>query len=539
MQITAYPYQPDTLPFSKLFLDYLENYSSLDDFFNGDPHQISSLTKQADKQSYKYSRQDLVTCLREFNATFHESEQLLENVERFADEKAVAIVTGQQLNILGGPLLIIFKTLTAIYHAKRLEDEMGKPVIPVFWLGDEDHDYQEIKDLIVPTRESYRTLSFESHVAEPHAVADITLSEDINDFKKQIEEILFDTDFSESLWGLLDTCYTNGASFVNAFGNLIAALFAKHGLVLAGSNSPLIKNHIKEGLIKAVEKRSQIEQKLEEQTKKIDQRYHQQVHLSGSNLFYLDPEAGRLKINLDDGNWTTQSGLKWQTSQLIEDINEQPEKFSPNVFLRPVLQDYLLPTVGYVAGPGEVSYYAQMKQVYPVFDLNMPVILPRFNATIVESAINRILKKVPFKMFEYRQRIEDLETQYVKKSNSTNIDKLFGIWKNQIQELSDENAQKIAEIDPTLKKSVGSAKAVYFGELDKLKGKLHSAMKKRERIQIDRIARIKDHLFPADNLQERVFASIYFMNKYGLDVWDELLDNMDEDHFKQHNLIYL
>jgi len=434
--------------------------------------------------------------------------------------------------------------------------------IPVFWLGDEDHDYEEIKDLALPTRDSYQTLSFEPPVNKPHAVADITLNGNILEFKKQIKELLFDTDFSDSLWNLLDTCYEEGQSFANAFGNLISILFAKHGLVLAGSNTPLIKNHIKDGLILAVEKRSLIEQQLEKQSKKVDQKYHQQVHLSGSNLFYLDLDAGRIKISLselsgsnlfyldldagrikislsEEGIWSTNSGKQWQTDELIRHVKEKPEKFSPNVFLRPILQDYLLPTVGYVAGPGEVSYYAQMKNVYSVFGLNMPIILPRLSGTIIESAIDRIINKLPFEMYEYQQRIEDLETKYVKNSNSTDIDKLFGIWKQQVQELSDQNAQKVGEIDPTLKKSVGSAKAVYFGELDKLKGKLHSSMKKRERIQMDRIARIKDHLFPEDNLQERVFASIYYMNKYGLDVWDDLLTAMEDEHLQQHNLIFL
>lgn len=540
MHITPYQRHLNTLPFSKLFQEYLNNYSSLEEFFNGNPHQCSSLIQRADEISYKYPRVDLVTCLSEFNKRFKASDQLQKNVERFADESAVAIVTGQQLNIMGGPLLIIYKTVTAIYQAKRLERESGRPVIPVFWLGDEDHDYEEIKNIVLPTRESYQALSFDPPVKEPHAVADMTLNGNIQAFKNQLKEILFDTDFSESLRNLLDICYAEGESFANAFGNFIGTLFAKHGLVLAGSNTPLIKNHIKDGLIRAVEKRSLIEQQLQSQSKKVDEIYHQQVHLSGSNLFYLDSSEGRIKIHLsEEGIWTTNSGKQWETDELINHIKNQPEKFSPNVFLRPVLQDYLLPTVGYVAGPGEVSYYAQMKNVYPVFDLNMPVILPRFNATIIESAIDRIINKLPFEIYEYQQRIEDLESRYVKDSNSTDIDRLFGVWKQQIQELSDQNAEKVGEIDPTLKKSVGSAKAVYFGEIDKLKGKLHSSIKKRERIQMDRIARIKDHLFPEDNLQERVFASIYYMNKYGLDIWDDLLAAMEDEHLQQHNLIYL
>lgn len=537
MQITSYSFQD--LPLSELFQAYNCNYDSLSEFFNGDPHDINSLAKQAQNVNYRYPRSELVTCLKEFNKQFEESDRLLQNIERFADEDSVAIVTGQQLNMLGGPTMIVYKTLTAILQARELEKKLGSPVVPVFWLGDEDHDYEEIQDVVALTRDSYRKFSFDPPDEAPHAVADMQLNGQIEDFKNEISEYLYDTDFSDTLWQLIDRCYKPGKSFVYAFGSFMAQMFAKHGIVLAGSNTTLIKDHIKEGLITAVEERKQVEENLAHQSKKIDDKYHQQVKLSGSNLFYLDPDAGRMKINLNGERWHTDNGNTWSTEELTQHITDHPERFSPNVFLRPVLQDFLLPTAGYVAGPGEVAYYAQMKEVYPVFDLSMPIIVPRFNATIIESAIDRILKKLPFELHEYQQRIEDLETRYVKQKDAVNLDRLFGEWKQHIQELSDEKAEIVAGIDPTLKKSVGSAKAVYFGELDKLQGKLHRSMKQSEKLQLDRIAKIKDQIFPEDTLQERVVSSIYFMNKYGVDVWDRLLENMEMGQLPRHNLIYL
>jgi len=533
------PYELTKLPVNKLFETYLKDFEKLSDFFTGDPHEVDSLVQQARQIEYKYPRSDLITCLTEFNKQFRETDQLLENIKRFNDDKAVAIVTGQQLNMMGGPLMIVFKTLTAIFQARLLEKEWGHPVVPVFWLGDEDHDYDEISNVTILNRDSYRTFKFETPEKQQHAVADLILNGQIDDFKQQIRDSMFKTDFTDELWKMLDDCYKSGVTFSRAFGNMIAHLFADHGLVLSGSNSILIKDHIKDGLICAVKHRKNIEEKLQHSTDKVDREFHQQVKLSGSNLFYLHPEKGRFKINLEGDIWSTETGESWNSDKLIKEIENNPHCFSPNVFLRPVLQDYLLPTAGYVAGPGEVSYYAQMKDVYPVFDLRMPVILPRFNATVIESAIDRIINKLPFQLHEYLDRIEDLETRYIKHKDTVNLDRIFGEWKQKIQVLSDEKANVVAGIDPTLKKSVGSAKAVYFGELDKIKGKLNSSMKKNERIQMDRIARIKEQLFPKDSLQEREVASIYFMNKYGLDIWDKLLNNLEPEYFKQHNLVYL
>jgi bacillithiol biosynthesis cysteine-adding enzyme BshC len=238
-----------------------------------------------------------------------------------------------------------------------------------------------------------------------------------------------------------------------------------------------------------------------------------------------------------DDTWSIPD-KRWSTSQLEDEIESNPERFSPNVFLRPICQDQLLPVAAYVGGPGEIAYYAQMKAFYDVFDHKMPVILPRFSITIFESAIDRILEKLPFDWSHYRERIEDLEKEFVEASESVNIEKIFGIWRSQIDELSRAKREEIGEIDPSLKGSVGKAKAAYFSELDKLKGKVYRSVKDQEQVQLDRIRRIKHNLFPNNNLQEREIAFVYFMNKYGTDIWGNLLSELKDeepfDHFTLH-----
>ena len=533
------PADTSRLPFKKLFLDYLSDFDALSDFYEVNPHDHDGVAEYLASYKFQGDRDAVADLLEEFNSDFEASEQLISNIQRLRADDAVTITTGQQLNLFGGPLMIVFKTLTAIYQAKKLEKATGRPVVPIFWLADEDHDYEEICEFFLLTRDSYTKERYSSPTDAPVPVSEITFDERIDECKEAVRDDLFDTDFSDKLWSILDACYKPGCNFRRAFANIIASLFAEQGIVLAGSHHRGIKQHLKEELKIAVNRHEQIHKALNSASRSIKQAYHQQVELHASNLFYLDPEQGRLKIKLQDGIWSAGEDYHWQTDELVAQLDQHPERFSPNVFLRPILQDKLLPNIGYVGGPGEVSYFGQMKELYPIFDRKMPVIFPRFTGTIVESPIQRILEKLPFEIYEYQQRIEDLESEYIDQQEGADIERIFGEWKGEIQKLSDRKAEEIAEIEPTLKKAAGSAKATYFNELDRLKGKLHRAIKQEEQTQLDRIAKIKDQIFPEDTLQERVIGHIYVMNKYGLDIWDRLLQQFEDDHFTAHQLIRL
>jgi len=339
---------------------------------------------------------------------------------------------------------------------------------------------------------------------------------------------------------LLDQCFQDDYSFFEAFGLFISRLFSKHGLILAGSNHPDVKNATSKYIKASIEKADTIREQLEKNTGKIAEKYHQQVTLYDSNLFYFDEGNRRTKISRNGNSWKTDGSIQWSTVELLDEIEAHPDRFSPNVFLRPILQDALLPTVGYVAGPGETAYYGQMKSMYQCFDMKMPIIFPRLSATLVEPAIDRIMGELPFEFHEYGERIEDLESDYVDRTDQHEIEAIFEEWQSRVEKVSDIKKKDIAEIDPTLEAAAEKATSIYINELNKLKGKVYRSVKKQDQTQIDRIRRIKANLFPGGGLQERTVAGIFFMNKYGLDVWDELLNTLDpKEEFDHHKLVYL
>lgn len=540
MQKKNYSFQQ--LPFSQLFQTYVSDFPKLNSFYQTNPFDEEAIKKHVQDFQFDGNRQRLVEILEHFNIPFDLDERAQENIRRLEEEDALVIVTGQQMGIYGGPLYTVLKTISTIHLSRQMEDLLDRPVIPIFWLADEDHDYDEVSKLNLLNRDEFQSCALPSRSQPLPPVANITLPDDeLTAFKEKVQSALFETDFSSDLWELLDSCYESGRTFGEAFGHLISRLFSKHGVVMAGSNYREVKSLVSDTLKRSISDVEGIKHCLQKKTEEIGEAFHQQVTLYDSNLFYLTENGQRIKINrADENHWSVDNGWEWTTEELLKDIEEHPEQYSPNVFLRPIVQDRLLPTLGYVAGPGEIAYYGQMKGLYSCFDMEMPVIFPRMSATILGPAIDRIFDELPFAFHDYSQRIEDLESAYVEQSDQIDIEEVFSDWKEKVEAIAKPKREEVAEVDSTLDGAAGKATAVYFGELDKLKGKVYRAVKQQDETQLKRIRKIHKHLFPEGSLQERSIASIYFMNKFGLDIWDELLAQLEDgEDFSQHKLIYV
>ena len=539
MNLKNHPFS--TLPFTELFRDYIENFSNLREFFDTDPHSEKEISEFVNHFSYPESREIIVENLIHFNERFDASERVLNSVKMLEQKNALAVVTGQQLTLYGGPLYTIFKIISAIVTAKRWEKKFDVPVIPVFWMADEDHDYEEISELGILGKDQIEKIKFPFDPNGEPPVGGIKLDTELEQFREEIIEHQFDTDFTHSLWKSLDQCYKKGRTVENAFGRWILTLFGKHGLILAGSADSRIKEHFSPILERAVERADDHYRELQFKSRELTEKgYHQQVHLNPSNLFRLDDDGNRVKLTRSDEEWNDeQNGLRWNKKELLGEIQDQPERFSPNVFLRPIFQSRLLPCAGYIAGPGEIAYYAQMRSYYEDFSLRMPVIVPRYSGTLIESGVERIMEKLPFEFPEYDQRIEDLESEYIDQADTPDVERIFGEWKHKISEINGEKTQKVKEIDPTLKGASEKITSFTHNELDKLKGKVYRSLKDQEETQIKRIRKIKNQLFPEQNLQEREIAFIYFMNKYGMDIWDDLMELLENEDSTTHKVIYL
>ncbi len=532
--MTKDSYSFEKLPFSKLFKTYTKDFSKLQDFYQYNPFDESSVAAKATATTKVATHNAYVNALASYHQELdiNQEKQLL----KLGENGSLAIVTGQQLGMYGGPVFTIYKTITTILLAKQWEKKLGVPIVPVFWLADEDHDFDEVAWFGVSGNEEFTKVIYDE-VSTGALVSEYTISDSINSFKSEIKELFIDTDFSTGLWKLYDECFTEGATFASAFAKMMDSMFGKHGLLIAGSNSKEIKSILPQTFSDSITKHNQIHDAINEQSELLASEYHSQVVLGDTNLFYLDEERRRVKIERSQSSW--KAGDKdWSEESITDEITSAPENFSPNVFLRPIIQDQLLPTLGYVAGPGETAYYGQMKTLYPIFGLEMPVIFPRLSGTLLESGIERIMEKLPFELNTYSERIEDLDSKYVLLSESHDIEALFDIWKQKIKTISDNPSEIIRDIDASLDGTVGKTISGFDTALDNLKGKVYRSVKQQEHTQLQRIRKIKAQLYPGGGLQERMVSFMYFMNKYGINVWDEVLEQFeDEDLNLSHHYI--
>tara|TARA_R110000868_G_scaffold37111_1_gene131262 strand:- start:479 stop:2089 length:1611 start_codon:yes stop_codon:yes gene_type:complete len=514
------------LPFSKLFNTYVEDFSILSDFYTVNPFNNESVKTKADTIDKSENKKEFIKGLDEYHRYLGISKDQKRQLSKFSEEDSLVIVTGQQLGVYGGPLFTVYKTITTILLARKWEKELGKPVVPVFWLADEDHDFEEIASIGIPDYDAFRSIGLKQESnGQPVSVQQIQAT--IKEFTQNVKSGLPETDFTDALFTMLEEYYSEGKSHVQAFAQLINSWFAGEGLLIVGSNFEPIKRLLAETFSKSISKSDEIFKSLNLKSVELDKEFHRQVVVSESNLFYLDPSQGRLKLEKNNDTWIAGS-LTLSEEKLVSMIEKNPENFSPNVFLRPVIQDKLLPTLGYVAGPGELSYYGQMKNLYPIFDLEMPIIFPRLSITFIESGIERIMEKLPFEMCSYNQRIEDLVAAYVDQTNTKDIEGVFSNWKDAITEIAENPNEFIKEIDPTLEGTTGKVVAGFSNEIDKLKGKVYRSLKQQEQTQLNRIAKIKSQLFP-NGLQERSVTPIFFMNKYGNEIWTNILKDFEKE----------
>lgn len=499
------------LPFSALFKGYTSGDSRLAPFFEHYPVHRTSLIDAARTHHWSGDRAALVRILTDINTPFQPHPAAMENIRRLGQDGALAMVTGQQLTVFGGPLFTIYKLITAIVMARNVEAKIGKPVIPVFWMADEDNDYEEIAGIGFPSKGGWfsDTLAPDSHI--PRSAGFLNVGSDIDRLMSSVDEVLTPGDHHDAILTLLRESYGSGVSHPAAFGSLLTRLFSKHGLILAGSTSSTAKALLAPAMIRYTERHEACRVALETSSDAISNVFHAQAAVGGTLLFEHSPTQGRVKIDRI-------------TPELIERIRISPELFSPNVFLRPILQDTLLPTLAYIGGPGEIAYYAQMKAFYEVIECRMPVILPRFSATVVEGNIRRNLDDSLLPWTAHNRRVEDLDADVLRTSDAPDVDSNLKRWRTELERIHVEHGTWIAEVDATLAASAESVLKEQQNALEKLRQKLMRALKQKEETRLRRSRQIRESLFPNGNLQEREWAMIHVMNRYGPAIWDELIE---------------
>jgi len=522
-------YEAFRQPPSALFRHYLSGVEPATRFYAGASRNLRAIGEAAEG-TLRYSR-DLASVTAALVRQQRErgAEQAAEAASRLASPGAVAVVTGQQAVLFGGPLFVLFKALAVLRVAEELERERGVPAVPVFWVASDDHDFAEIRQATVldgaGQLRSYRYNPRQEPIGQP--ASRIVLDETIRSLLAELGEALPTGEHRDWLSERLASIYVPGRSLATAFGSLLSDLLP--GLVVLDPADPEIKALMLPVLLRELREGSPSSRcAAAVGTELIAAGYHQQVPVREGffNVFAM-MDGERRALAARDGLLEVRGTSRTLTlDEACGLLESDPARWSPGALLRPLAQDHLLPTAVYVGGPAEIAYHAQIGPSYAHFGIPRPVLLPRPSATLVESAQARALETEGLTLVDLEADPEGIVAQWARESYP-DVEAAFSKARESIEGRLEEVAETLAAIDPTLRGAAESARGRALHQLETLHEKSIRALKKRDRTRADRLRRTRDALFPGGSLQERGLGLVAPLARHGAAVIAEIRERLD------------
>jgi len=494
---------------SRLIRDYLSNFSSLASFYEHKP-DFKSIAKYARSVNFPAERRRQVAdVLRAQNALFGSSREAEKNIDRLA-AGAVAVVSGQQVGLFGGPAYSFYKALSAIQAAESLTDD-GIDAVPVFWMATEDHDVDEVRR--VAWFNEGELLQFELPQPEQDAipVGRVRLGPEVDELVGRAQPLV-----GETFGAYLHETYVPEATYGGAFAGLFARIFADFGLILLDPLDDRLHQIAGPILREALACRDELNDELLRRGKALEQAgYEPQVKVTSRSTLLFSLTSGKREV-ITASNGTFASGAtSLPREEWIELVEAEPENFSPNAILRPVMQDYLLPTVVYFGGPSEIAYFAQSHVLYEKLLQRMPVLLPRADFTLVDPKAERLLKKYHLDVEEVWGGSENLRKRMY---NSMVPKKLASEFDDHLQHI-DKRLKKlhkaIVKVDPTIQGTIARAEKRIRYQIEKLRHKTGAALDRHEK-QIEAHQKFLENLlYPQKGLQSRDLCFLPFLARWG------------------------
>ena len=456
--------------------------------------------------------------------------------ERLAAVRAgegFVVTGGQQPGFLGGPLYSLYKALTTVRLAETLEGLVGRPVAPLFWVASEDHDWEEsahawlvgvdneLHRLDVPEREGSGSLPLHR----------LPITDSVPELIARAGELLPDTDVAREALNLFREAYgESGTTLASGFQGVMERLLEPYGVLFVQAHDPVLKALSADLLAASVTESSTVERVLSERADALEAAgFPVQVPIlpDGVNLFVEGP-AGRERLYRDgDGFHLRHSELPLTREEVLARIRDTPDTVSPNVLLRPVVEALVFPTLAYVAGPGELAYFAQLGPMFDALGVDMPVIHPRFGATIVERKVGKVLEKFDVEQEMLRQPLHELAGQMAREEVPEDIRRALGEIRGALGRGASELTKASRELDPTLKGPIQHARSVALDAFSDAEKKILQALKRENHTTLEQLEKAQLHLFPEGKPQERVAGPLYYLARYGSDWVDEVAAGME------------
>jgi bacillithiol synthase len=503
-----------------LFLDYIDDFDKLKDFFSYPPYDEGSYRKHFERLvNRRYHRDVIADILKEQNRKFGNRELTISSIDRFRRDDTFVVFTGQQVGLFGGPLYTLYKAMTAINTARYLTMTTPYTFLPFFWIEGEDHDFEEVRTVRVINRSNeILQLSYEPEIPyQGQCVGEMVLDGNIGELIEQFDVETIPTEFKPEILEKLKECYEPGRTMSESFAMWMAYLLGPYGLILVDPSEARLKELALPVYHKALEKHeSDIMPAINRSSQKLkDTGYHVQVGHRPETLNFFYNKPRRTAFDGENGNYILRDAdRKFSKKELEDFLREEVKNFSPNVILRPQVQDHLFPTALYVAGPAEIAYFAQFAEIYDLFDTPMPIIYPRKSLTLVENRISRLMDKYGINSWDVFGNREELEKKILLREMPDDLRNALLDTRDNISRQLDVLQKSAEAFDPNLKGPLGKLKGRINREISQAESKITGSVEEKNRIITDQIDKIFNNLLPDGVMQERYLNILSFLYKY-------------------------
>ena len=517
---------PDCIPFSaiphttKLFSDFLSYDPKVRPFYPQAPDAGQVALRASVVPAGSSVHNQVADELERQNRAWGASEKTLSNIQRLR-EGAHAVVTGQQVGLFGGPLLSLFKVASVLALAKQVQSA-AVPCVPVFWMATEDHDLAEVNQALL-LRQDYQLAEFKATVeGKPDSpVAQVSFGAGTEELVKQAAFLLGETPVAD----LLRQCYCEGETFASAYAKLYTRLFGEHGLVLLDPVDRELHRIAAPLFVEAIQRAGELDDALLARNREISTAgYHEQVKVTAEStpLFAL-VEGARVPVHRVNGGFSIRK-KRIAEHALLRQIADRPEDFSANVLLRPVLQDYWLPTLAYIGGPAEIAYFAQLGAVYEKLLGRVTMVLPRMSATLLDTKSEKLLNRYEVDLEDLFHGEAPLRDELARRSLPPELKLDFESGLLAVEEAMQRISESLHKLDPTLVEAASRAAKKMRYQVGRLEKRAAQAELRKEDVLGRQAAQIENSLYPKKTLQEREISGVHYLARHGVELIDRLIE---------------
>lgn len=461
---------------------------------------------------------------------FLASEAAADRLDDLFADGAICVTTGQQPGLLTGPLYTLYKGLSAVALARRCERLLDRPVVPVFWVAGDDHDFAEANHIHLLTTDNeveQLTLRERAEDAPLTPLYREPVGSEIAAVLASVEAHTPETEFQPDIMAWLGRHYTPGTDLATAFAGAVAELLGPFGLVVFRPTHPAAKRAAAPVVLQALERAEDLDARLSARAEELRQADRPvPVHVGDQAApVMLEASLGRDRlVRSDDGFVTRRSGERFTLSELRAIADAHSERLSPNVLLRPAVEAALLPTLAYVAGPGELAYLPQCDPIYAVLGIEPQRPLPRWSGRVIEGRVQKVLDKYQIDADDLDAPEGQLERSLVQEEMPAPARDALRILRETIDREYDRLADAAVGVDPTLKKPVASSRHQALKSTDDVEKRIVSHLKQQNEILMQQLAKARHNLFPLGRPQERVFTAAPYLIRYGHGFLERTLD---------------